>query len=277
MKLRIKSIIAGLTLFSIMTLASTVHAAGNGSFALSPASSSVNNGSTTTVVVYENDANVNVVTVTFSYDSSKLQLVGDNCASTFPFQFKTTGSGTNCSVNPGSGTVSGSNEVTVLSFKAIATGTASIVVNGYQIASTNNTANDWNGIDANASITIITPPAPTSPGPSTSGKKSSGSSTASNSSNTNTSNNANSTSNTPSNSTTNNTNANSNTKSTSGKVKGASTTDNVGTIAIRDTAKIGHTMQIAVVIVALLAALAATYWFFRTYAVVISVKISKKK
>jgi hypothetical protein len=262
--IKLTLITAGLAAASILAVSGTSYAAGNASFALSPANSSVTEGATTSVAIYENGTNVNVVTATFSYDASMLQLVGDNCAGVFTYAASNSSS-ISCFVPGGTSAVSGSNEVAVLSFKTITIGTGSVTVNGSTIAS--NGSNAWNGVTANASITISAPPTPTNPSQPTqgSGSKTSGSSSIASKTNGKPANGSAATTSTKPSTTTNSTTTTntSNTNATAGMVKGDATTNKAASqVDMQTTAKTSHVGPVVSSIVALLVIVAAaTYWF----------------
>jgi hypothetical protein len=269
MKLTLTSIIAGLATIGLLAVSGTAYAAGSASFALSPANGSVTNGSTTTVAIYENGTNIYVVTATFTYDSSKLQLLGDSCAGAFSSTAASSGSSISCFTPGGTSPVSGSNEAAVLSFKAIATGSADVTVTGSQIASSS--GNTWDGNSASTAITITTPPAPTPPTNPTSGSTSKGASNTSTGS-------KNSSSSTPASSSTSASGTTATTSSSTPATNGSTTSkpatgttkSSVTPINASDTA--AHTSATAAHLglwgsfVAILLLIAAAYWFvFRKY------------
>ncbi|HUB93942.1 MAG TPA: cohesin domain-containing protein [Verrucomicrobiae bacterium] len=258
-------IVVGLATLGILAASGTSYAAGTASFALSPASTNVTEGDTTTVVIYEDGSNVNVVTATFSYDNSELQFVSDSCAGAFPSTAASSSSSISCYVPGGSSAVSGSNEVATLSFKTIATGTATVTVNGSQIAS--NGSNVWDGNPASTSITISAPAAPTQPTQSSSSSSSSnpGTSAASSQTTSKSSSSSKPTTSATSNpvSSTNTSPSSTGTSSTSSAVKGAATTTKKsGQTIASSTNKNSHTAGLVTSGVSILVlAAAAAYWF----------------
>jgi len=159
MKNKLTRIIAAVMAAGIMGVAGTSYAAGTASFAVS--SASVTTGSNTTVYISEDGDNVSAVTVSYTYDTSMLQLVGSSCTGAFPNPIGST----TCYITPGNTPVSGAQDVMALTFKGISAGSASVTVTGSQIAS--NGVNAWDGNSASGAITVSAP-APTQPAPTTS-------------------------------------------------------------------------------------------------------------
>ncbi|HSX30478.1 MAG TPA: hypothetical protein VLE99_01015 [Candidatus Saccharimonadales bacterium] len=163
MKAKYVTTLAALVGALSLGLVSSAAAAGSAAFSLSPASGTEDVNSTFNVGVYENGTSVNVVTVNFSYDTSDLQLVSvDTSASAFAADAGSTSTSLSRYV-PAGGTVSGTQEVAVLKFKALTgTGAASVAVgnSGSHIASAG--TEQWNGVAATGSYTLNTP-APVTP------------------------------------------------------------------------------------------------------------------
>lgn len=261
MKTKLLSIFAGLLTASIFAISGTSYAAGSASFGVS--SASVTTGSNTTIYISEDGSSVSAVTISYTYDTSKLQLVGNNCTGAFPSPI---GSNT-CYITPGNSPVSGSQDVMALTFKAIATGSASVTVTGSQIAS--NGSNIWNGNSASASITVTAPQISASPSKQTSGSSNKIVSSTNTGSKIQSSNNASANSvSTPSTTASSSTNKTSNNNT----VKPVTISANSKTtpISVSDTAT--HTSATAAhfglwgSFVAILLLIAAAYWFvFRKY------------
>jgi hypothetical protein len=144
-------------------------AAGNASFSFSTSNTSVLNGGSINVSVYENGDNVNVVTTKFSYDAGKLRFDGMNCGAAFSMKIAETG-GATCSVAPGSPAVSGSQFVGTASFTAlVGSGSSNISLNSSSKIASNGT-NIWNQVSPAAVISFTTPvstPPSSNPNPNT--------------------------------------------------------------------------------------------------------------
>jgi len=149
MKITLARITAAILTAGTLAVTGTSYAAGTASFAVSSASATT--GSNTTVYISENGDNVSTATVSFSYDTSRLQLISDSCTGAFPNSIP----GGTCYINPGSAPVSGTQSVLAVSFKTIAAGSANVTVTGSQIGS--NGTNAWNGTSASATVTISDP------------------------------------------------------------------------------------------------------------------------
>lgn len=150
-----------LTIATMLVNSNVAYAAGSAVFSASATPSSLTIGSNVTVSLYENGADVNVVTGTFSYDGSKLQFISSSCAGSFSNTVVANSSSVSCYVAPGT-TVSGTQKFASLVFKSIATGSATITVTGSQIASAG--VNIWNQSTASTNVTInavpVTTPTP---------------------------------------------------------------------------------------------------------------------
>jgi len=125
------SIVATLTLVPFV---SGIAFAASASLSLSPSASSVVNGSSVTVSIYENSGSepVNAVQANFSYSASLLQFVSINNAAAFPVAAQSTGGSGSVAIARAAYTpVTGSQLVASVSFKAIASsGTATLSFTG---------------------------------------------------------------------------------------------------------------------------------------------------
>ncbi|HXY18234.1 MAG TPA: cohesin domain-containing protein [Candidatus Nitrosopolaris sp.] len=160
-KLSIVTAVASVSLAGLIPAAAL--AAGSAGLGLSPSGGSFAVGSTHSLAIYENGTDVNVVTANLSYDASSLQFLGASCGGAFPGAVQESGGGgavaLSCYVSPGSPAVSGSQEVGVVSFKALAGGgsTAVSFASSSIVASTDSTFNAWNGNTAGGSYSFYTP------------------------------------------------------------------------------------------------------------------------
>jgi hypothetical protein len=160
---------------------SNAFAANPASFTLSPSTSSVVNGSTFTVSVYENGDNVNAVTTKLTFNASLVQLNSTSCGGSFSSSVAET-NGQTCFTS--GGTVLNGNVLALnATFTALAgTGSATVsIASGSKIVSSDTNTNIWSGAASATSITLTTPaatPPPTSGGSSpTSGTSSTPSTT----------------------------------------------------------------------------------------------------
>ena len=133
----------------------TSYAAGSASLSLSPSSGNYKIGNTFSVTIYENSGSdpVNVVEAILSYDQSKLQLLGRTCNSG---AFEVSAFSACGTIVPKTGTQA----VATASFKALASGSASISFAGssHIYRSTDNTE-IWNGATGGGMYSL-TKPAP---------------------------------------------------------------------------------------------------------------------
>jgi Cohesin domain len=167
------SIIVSTLLLMVLTT-HTVAAAGNASFALSPASGSYKVGDNVTVKITENSGTeaVNAVEADLVYDKAVLQFVSiDAGASAFAIAAPTTAGGGVVNIPRGSMTaLTGTQTVASVTFKVIGTGTTAIRFAGTSgIIKESGTVDIWNRSTAGATFTaasVTTPtPTPTTPTP----------------------------------------------------------------------------------------------------------------
>lgn len=153
--LALNSVVAAATIFG--SLAGTAQAAGNASLSVAGGSHSV--GSTFSVPVYVNSADpINVVTADFSYDGSQLQFIGAGCGSAFGITADSNANSITCGVN-GGGSVSGSQLVASIKFKALSgsgSSAVSIAPSSHVYSATDN-SDVWNGAASSAAISFYTP------------------------------------------------------------------------------------------------------------------------
>lgn len=138
-----------------------VSALGSAAFISSPSASYVTVNDTVTFTVYENGSNVRGVTLCYSYDSSKLQLMAvDTNGSVFTQGF-TSGNCVQRYITPGdTATVANGNvKVASFSFKAIGSGSATFAAgaNGSSISS-DGTSEQWNGATSSSTVTVAGAP-----------------------------------------------------------------------------------------------------------------------
>ena len=136
----------------------TSYAAGSANLSLSPSSGNYKIGNTFSVTIYENSGSdpVNVVEAILSYDQSKLQLLGRTCNSG---AFEVSAFSACGTIVPKTGTQA----VATASFKALASGSASISFAGssHIYRSTDNTE-IWNGATSGGMYSLAKP-APAKP------------------------------------------------------------------------------------------------------------------
>jgi hypothetical protein len=143
---------------NILAVGNVAQAAGSAAFSVTASANSLTVGSNVSFSLYENGGTVNVVTGTFSYDSSKLKFISSSCAGSFSNTVVANNSSVSCYVAPGT-TVSGSQKFASLTFTSLATGSTALTVTGSQIASAG--ANIWNGAAASKTVTIKAATTPT--------------------------------------------------------------------------------------------------------------------
>lgn len=158
MKILVASITILLTAASTLVTGNGVYATETASFSVIASPSSVTVDSNTTVSLYESGTDVNVVTSTFSYDSSKLQFISSSCAGNFANPVEANNSRISCYAAPGT-TANGRQKFATITFKSITIGSAKVTVTGAHIASEG--INIWDGKVASTTITISTAPTPT--------------------------------------------------------------------------------------------------------------------
>lgn len=158
---------AGVTLAVASLFGGHSAAAGSASLALSPSGATYNVGDTFGLTISETSTDaVNVVTADLAYDAAKLQYIGvDASGSAFGGDASTSGGGGSVSISryvtPAGATVTGTKQVAVVNFKALAgSGSATISFAGSsKIAS--NGMNVWNGDTTGGTYNFATPaPAP---------------------------------------------------------------------------------------------------------------------
>src|SRR5690242_15869063 len=113
---------ATVTVLALTPLVTGTAFASAASLSLSPSASSVVNGSSVTVSIYENSGAepVNAVQANFSYSASLLQFVSINNAAAFPVAAQSTGGGGSVAIARAAYTgVTGNNLVASVQFKAI--------------------------------------------------------------------------------------------------------------------------------------------------------------
>ncbi len=148
------------------------NAAGSSTISLSPSSTTVQTGGTFEVSVFVNSGSeaVNAAQVNLSYDASKLQLSNLNTTSD-SFNIDTTPDLSNGSIKMGSGVispVSGNQLFMKATFKALASGSATVqVANGSVITRASDSSDVWNGNKQSASFSITDPAPDPDPGDDT--------------------------------------------------------------------------------------------------------------
>jgi len=140
----------------------TSFAAGSASFSLTPGSAGEVNGSTFGVAVYESSSDaVNVVTANLTYDQSKLQFIGiDASGSGFDSNASSNGGSGSVSISrfvSGGGTVTGSQKVATVDFKAlVGSGSTSVNFSSSSVIASNG-SNVWNGVNNAGTYYLIMP------------------------------------------------------------------------------------------------------------------------
>lgn len=183
---KIISVVTGLTVAAMSLLGSPVYAAGSATYALSGNGSTVNINTTVAVTLTESSTDpVNVVTAKLAYDATKLEFVSvDASGSGFGSEAATSGGSGSIEVSrfvPAGGTVTGTQKVATVNFKALvgSGSTAVSFTDGSRIYS--NGTDVWNHAATSATYNLVTPapaPAPTpTPTPTQGGMGGGGSST----------------------------------------------------------------------------------------------------
>ena len=163
--MKIKSTIIASTFGGIMLFGGQAMAAGNASLSLG--GGSYQNGSSFAVPVYVDSGTdpVNVVQADFNYDASTMQFQSVSCGGAFTITASTSANDATCGI-PGGSSVTGSQLVATINFKALAgsgSSTASIASTSHVYDSATNT-DIWNSVDTSTGFSFTSPaPAPSQP------------------------------------------------------------------------------------------------------------------
>lgn len=155
-----KSITTGIIFASMVFAPFAAHAAGSGSFALSPASGTKVKGNNFSVTLYENSSNVSVVTASLTYSADTMQCLGVSGAGAFSGDIGSGCAGGNINISkyitPGAAGLNGSQAVATMSFRALTSaGSGNINLTSGQIASDG--VDTWNGAPTAANFSFVAP------------------------------------------------------------------------------------------------------------------------